>query len=136
LVYTAGYTNLTFGSPQSTSIFNSGVLVYVGSTVAEITLFANRNQPGRLWSGAAMAAVQRGQEGRRWYGVSVGGGRELYRMGDRPDAAIADYDTATVSVFLRQWLTPASGVHITMEYQRATDLLQRVAIGGRWFVQF
>ncbi len=136
LTVAGGYTALTFGAPQRSHIVNVGALIYGRGVITQGTLYLNRNDPGGLQSLAGNVAVQVGAEGKAWYGVSLGGGRELYRVGTLAAGATADFTTTTVGGFMRRWLTPSSGVHATAEYQRIRGSYSRVAITADLFVGF
>jgi YaiO family outer membrane protein len=132
----AGYTALSFGFGRQSQIVNAGAVLYASRAITQATIYLNRNQPGSLYSTAGSFAVQMGAEGRRWYGFSISGGRELYRIGTFAVPATADFKTATAGVFLRQWLTPRAGIHATAEYQRVMGSYSRVAATGRLFIGF
>jgi YaiO family outer membrane protein len=131
-----GYTALTFGAPQRSHILNVGTIVYGRRAIAQGTLYVNRNEPGTLHSTAGNVSVQVGAEGRRWYGASIGAGRELYRLGTLATGGTADFTTTTVGGFVRQWLTSTTGVHATAEYQRIRDSYSRVGVTAHVFVGF
>jgi YaiO family outer membrane protein len=115
---------------------NAGALLYGAGVITQLTVYLNRNQPGSLDSAAGNVAVQVGAEGRGWYGVSLSGGRELYRLGTLGPVETADFKTATVGGFVRQWLTANSGFHGMVEYQRVLGSYSRVGVTGRWFIGF
>lgn len=132
----AGYTGLTFGAPQRSHILNVGTIVYGRGLIVQGTLYLNRNDPGTLHSAAGNLSVQIGAEGRAWYGASIGGGRELYRLGTLATGGTADFTTATVGGFARQWLTTNAGVHATAEYQRMMGSYSRIGVTAHLFVGF
>jgi YaiO family outer membrane protein len=132
----AGYTGLTFGAPQRSHILNVGTILYGRHAIVQGTLYVNRNEPGTLHSAAANLSVQVGAEGRGWYGASISGGRELYRLGTLGTGGTADFTTATVGGFVRQWLTKTAGVHATFEYQRIMTSYSRVGVTAHLFVGF
>jgi YaiO family outer membrane protein len=136
LTLAGGYTGLTFGAPQRSDIVNIGALVYRPGVITQGTLYLNRNSPGALHSAAGNLAVQFGAEGKAWYGVNAGGGRELYRLGTLASGATADFTTATVGGFVRRWLTPSAGIHATAEYQRIIGSYSRAAVAANLFVGF
>jgi YaiO family outer membrane protein len=131
-----GYTVLTFGSPQRSQIVNLGTIIYGNRVITQATVYFNRNDPGSLNSAAGNFSIQVGAEGRGWYGVSISGGRELYRLGTVGTAETADFRTATVGGFVRRWLTSKAGVHGSVEYQRIIGSYSRVGVTGRLFIGF
>ena len=133
--FATGYTALTFGAQRS-QIVNIGTVLYSPRVIAQGTVYINRNDPGGLYSAAGNLSLQVGAEGRRWYGFSVGGGRELYRVGTFASTATADFKTVTTGVFIRQWLTSRAGMHATAEYQRVAGSYSRLGLTARWFVGF
>ena len=136
VVAAAGFTLLTFGNSQTAQIYNGGLLYYRGKSILQVTAYVNHTHPGSLLSGAGNIAVQRGAEGRGWYGGSVSAGREVYRLGAGLGVANADFTTLTASAFARKWLTPAIGVHSFVEFQRVLDSYSRLGVTSRVFVNF
>lgn len=134
VVIAAGYTALTFGAPQRSDIVNIGTLVYASRVIVQATGYINRNDPGALYSAAGNLSFQVGTEGQGWYGASVSGGRELYRLGTLGTAGTADFTTATIGAFARRWLTRTGGFHATAEYQRVRGSYSRLAVTANLFV--
>jgi YaiO family outer membrane protein len=136
VVLALGYTALTFGAPQRTDIVNVGTVVYGARMIAQVTGYLNRNDPGDLISAAGNVSVQVGQEGGGWYGASVGGGRELYRLGTLATPATADFTTVTIGGFARRWFTRTGGFHASAEYQIVKGSYSRLAVTANLFVGF
>jgi tetratricopeptide (TPR) repeat protein len=53
-------------------------LYYRKKLVLEGNLFINQSFPGNLWSASGSMALQYGTEGKYWFGLVAGGGRQLY----------------------------------------------------------
>jgi YaiO family outer membrane protein len=136
IVIAAGFTALTFAPGDTAQLYNAGFVAYGQKTIAQATVYVNRSQRGPTTSAAANVAVQRGAERVGWYGVTVGAGRELYRIGDVVAGLNADFTSVTISAFARRWLSRAAGVHVAVEQQRVLDSYSRLGLQGRLFVQF
>ena len=98
-------------------------------------LFINRSQPGDLYSASGLLAVQHGQEGRSWLGVTVGGGRELYQLvGQTPfEAHFMSYSLGT---FYRKWFSRHAGIVFSGEYLDKLDAYRRAGGSARIFFEF
>jgi len=131
----AGFTRFDFGGPGHGQIFNVGALYYHKKLVVEGNLFANRSQPGNLFSGSGSLAAQYGTEGKSWLGVTVGGGRELYRsIGLTPfDARFSSY---SVSTFYRRWISRHFGFVTSFDYQDKLGAYRRLGLTSSLFVEF
>ncbi len=119
LILNGGFTQLHFGDPVRGHVVRAGGVYYWDKLVFQGTLFLNTSQPGNRKSKAGSGAVQYGQEGRYWLGLTAGGGREAWQtLGLTPaltpqDAEFTSYSAA---VFLRRWLSPTYGVATSYGY--------------------
>ncbi|HXS94685.1 MAG TPA: YaiO family outer membrane beta-barrel protein [Candidatus Limnocylindrales bacterium] len=135
LVAGIGYTQFRFANGSRGQILNPGVVYYSGRWVIDAEGFANRNEPGGFWSGSGLAAVQRGQEGRHWAGVTVGAGRQVYRALSTTPVDVR-FASVSVDAFYRQWLTRHFGFVVSAGYEDAFHNFRRTAISGHLFFEF
>lgn len=134
-VIDAGFTRFDLGAPGHGQIFSAGSLYYHGKWVVDGNLFINRSQPGNLYSASGLLAVQRGQEGRYWVGVTVGGGRELYQLiGQTPfEARFMSYSLGT---FYRKWFSKHAGVVFSGDYLDKLNAYRQAGGSARLFFEF
>ena len=130
-----GYTNFDYVEPGRGQIFNLGAIYYYKGLVLEWNGYLNENQPGDLWTGAGSFAMQYGSEGKYWFGVIVGGGREQYRtIGVAPgEIRLTSYST---SMFYRRWLSRHAGFLIGFDYQDKLNHYRRAGGSGGLFFEF
>jgi YaiO family outer membrane protein len=135
LVINAGYTRFDLGAPGHGQIISIGALYYHGKWVLDGDLFINRSQPGNLYSASGLFAVQYGQEGHHWLGITVGGGNELYQLvGQTPfDVRFTSY---SLSTFYRHWLTKHTGFVFSADYVDKLDAYRRAGGSARLFFEF
>jgi YaiO family outer membrane protein len=135
VVIGVGYTRFDLGAPGHGQIFNLGTLWYHHKVVSEANVFLNRNQPGDLYSASGSVAVQYGQEGKSWFGVSAGGGRQLYQYaGQIPfNVRINGYDFHT---FYRKWISRYVGIIVMFDYQDLLSTYRRMGGQGGLFFEF
>ncbi|MEP6962849.1 MAG: YaiO family outer membrane beta-barrel protein, partial [Acidobacteriota bacterium] len=135
LLLGAGYTRFDLGPAGHGQIFSAGILYYHNKWIVDANLFTNRSQPGDLYSASGLLSVQYGQEGRHWFGVTLGGGRELYRLiGQTPiEARFMSYSVGTS---YRHWLTKHTGIVFSGEYVDKLDAYRRAGGSARLFFEF
>jgi len=135
LVLGAGYTRFDLGTGGHGQIFNLGALYYHRKLVVEGNVFVNRSQPGNLYSTSGMLSAQYGHEGSYWWGVTAGGGRELYKfVGQTPfDVQFSSY---SVNAFYRKWFTRHTGMVISLDYLDKLSGYRRVGGGFHLFFEF
>ena len=111
----AGYTRFDMGAAGHGQIFNVGSLYYRGKFVLEGNLFLNRVQPGDLYSASGLLSAQYGREGHSWWGITAGGGREIYQLtGQTPfEVRFASY---SLTSFYRRWVTRNMGFVVSLDY--------------------
>ncbi len=135
LVLSAGFTRIDFGRPGHGQIFNAGAIYYRKKLVIQTNVFANRSQPGNLWSGSAAVAAQYGREGAYWFGAGAGGGRELYRfIGEA--ATDLDFNSYSLNVFYRKWLSKHIGFVLRFDYHQKLTSYRWVGAGSNLFFEF
>ncbi len=131
----AGFTQFDFGRPGSGEIYNLGSLYYHRKLVVEGNLFINQSHPGGMWSASGNLCLQYGTEGKYWYGLTVGGGRELYRV-----EALTPYDVGltsyTLDAFYRRWISRHLGYVLRATFQDKLDAYRRGGISARVFFEF
>jgi YaiO family outer membrane protein len=115
LVIGGGYTYFDLGSQGHGQIFDVGSIYYHGKWVIQGDLFVNESQPGSLYSASGSITLQHGSEGHYWWGVTAGGGRELYQyVGQVPfDVRFDGYSAGT---FYRKWFTHHVGMVASFNY--------------------
>jgi len=135
LLIGAGFTHFDFGRTGNGEIYNIGALYYRKKLVVEGNLFINDSRPGDLWSASGNVAVQYGAEGNYWFGISAGGGTELYRYeGLTPvDVHLQSY---TIDLFYRRWISRHVGFVIGSTYQDKLDAYRRAGGYARVFFDF
>lgn len=131
----AGFTHFDFGRPGHGNIYNLGAVYYHKRLVLEGNLFVNQSQPGNLWSSSGSVAVQYGTEGKYWFGLTVSGGQELYRIeGLTPlDVPLKSY---TLDLFYRRWITRHVGYILGATLQDKLDAYRRAGGSARLFFEF
>jgi len=134
-VIDAGYTRFDLGAAGHGQIFSAGSLYYHGKWVFDANLFINRSQPGDLYSASGIFSAQYGQECHHWWGVTAGGGHELYQLaGQTPfEASFTSY---SLSTFYRQWLSKHTGIVVSGEYLDKLDAYRRAGGSMRLFFEF
>ena len=136
LVLGIGYTQFDLGLGHGHGqIFDLGTLWYHGKMVVEANGFVNRNQPGNLYSSSGSVAWQYGQEGKYWFGISGGGGRQLYQYaGQVPfNVRINGYDA---HAFYRKWISRSAGVILAFDYQDLLSTYRRAGGQAGMFFEF
>jgi len=135
LLIGAGYTRFDLGAAGHGQIFSAGSLYYHGKWVLDGNLFINRSQPGDLYSASGLFSVQYGQEGHHWFGVTAGGGRELYQLvGQTPFEA--HFMSYSLSTFYRLWLNKHTGVVFSGDYLDKLDAYRRAGGAVHLFFEF
>lgn len=131
----AGFTQFDFGHPGSGEIYNLGALYYHRKLVVEGNLFINQSHPGGLWSASGTLSLQYGTEGKYWYGLTAGGGRELYRIESLTplDVRLTSY---SLDVFYRRWISRHLGYVLRATFQDKLDAYRRGGISARVFFEF
>ena len=131
----AGYTRFDLGAAGHGQIFSAGSLYYHGKWVFDANLFINRSQPGDLYSASGTFSAQHGQEGHYWFGITAGGGRELYQLaGQTPfEASFTSY---SLGAFYRRWLTAHSGIVFSGVYLDKFDAYRRAGGTASLFFEF
>jgi YaiO family outer membrane protein len=131
----AGYTRFDLGAAGHGQIFNLSSLYYHGKLVLEGNLFVNRSQPGDLYSASGTVSAQYGREGRYWFGVTAGGGRELYQyVGQTPfEVQFASYSLRT---FYRKWFTRHVGAVVSFDYLDKVMAYRRTGGSIHLFFEF
>lgn len=131
----AGYTRFDLGRTGHGQIFNIGSLYYHGKFVVEGNVFINRSQPGDLYSASGTLSAQYGREGRYWWGVTAGGGRELYQyVGQTPfEVRFSSY---SFGVFYRRWFTRHVGAVVSFDYFNKFDAYRKVGGSVHLFFEF
>jgi YaiO family outer membrane protein len=134
-VIDAGFTRFDLGAPGHGQIFSAGSLYYHGKWVIDGNLFINRSQPGDLYSASGLLAVQHGQEGRYWVGVTAGGGRELYQLaGQTPfEARFTSY---SLGAFYRRWFSRHAGVVFSGQFLNKLDAYRQAGGSASLFFEF
>lgn len=115
LVLGAGYTHFNLGTPGHGQIFNVGSLYYHGKWVMQGDLFINESQPGGLYSASGALSFQYGREGHYWWGITTGGGRELYQYVGQVPFDVR-FDSVSVGTFYRKWFTRHVGMMVSFNY--------------------
>jgi YaiO family outer membrane protein len=115
LVVGAGYTYFDLGSPGHGQIFDVGSIYYHGKWVMQGDLFINESQPGSLYSASGRVTLQHGSEGHYWWGVTTGGGRELYQYVGQVPFDVR-FDGYSVGAFYRKWFTRHVGAVASFNY--------------------
>jgi len=131
----AGYTRFDLGAPGHGQIFSAGSLYYHGKWVLDGNLFINRSQPGDLYSASGLFTAQYGQEGRHWFGVTGGGGRELYQLVGQTPFEV-HFMSYSLSTFYRHWLSKHTGVVVSGEYIDKLDAYRRARGSVHLFFEY
>ncbi|MBI2816553.1 MAG: YaiO family outer membrane beta-barrel protein [Acidobacteria bacterium] len=134
LVFTGGLTRLYFGSPIGGSIGRTGVIYYWRRFVMQANVNFNNAQPGDHTSKSANAAVQYGEEGRYWVGVS-GGGREAWQTLTLTPQDV-EFTSYSASVFARKWLARNYGVAFSYDYILKRTAYRINGMGVKFFIDF
>jgi YaiO family outer membrane protein len=131
----AGFTHFDFGGPVEGEIYNLGSIYYRGKLVISGDLFINQSRPGDLTSASGSVSLQYGTEGKSWLGLTVSGGRELYRieLSSPLDARLSSY---TVDLFYRRWIFRNVGYVVSATYLDKLDAYRRGGVSARLFVDF
>ncbi|MBI2816326.1 MAG: YaiO family outer membrane beta-barrel protein [Acidobacteria bacterium] len=135
LVLDGGYTRLQFGAPVGGRISRMGAIYYWRKFVFQGNLNFNNVRPGNHKSKSVSGAVQYGQEGHYWIGLTMGGGREAWQtLTLTPqDVQFTSYST---SVFLRKWFTPRHGMAFSYNYAVKRAAYRINGVDVRFFVDF
>ena len=135
LILNVGLTRLYFGSPTSGRVFRPGAVFYWRRFVFQGNVYFNNVRPGNRKSKSANGAMQYGQEGRYWFGLVGGGGREAWQT-----LALTPQDTEFTSysgsVFLRKWLAPNYGIHASYSYSVKRTAYRIHGLEFRFFLDF
>jgi len=98
---TFGYSRLRLGGRAQ--VFSPGIQQHFKRAIVNASLNVTRVDPGGQWARSAQASVMVGQQGKRWVGGGVTGGRVAYQsLGVIP--LDVRYSTWNAFAFLRQWL--------------------------------
>jgi len=128
-----GFTNIDYGQHANAQLYNIGAILYKYRWVFEANIFLNRSNPGGLWSNSGVFSAQRGRERDYWWGVTAGGGRELYRT-ERIPAGDVDMPGYSFGVFYRKWLSRHTGLVLSFDHQDRIGVLRRLEWRTRFFV--
>ena len=131
----AGFTHYDFGQPGYGEIYNLGALYYRKKLVLEGNLFINQSFPGNLWSASGSVALQYGTEGKYWFGLSAGGGRELYYYAGLSPGNVS-LTSFTVNLFYRRWISRHMGYVVGSMLQDKLDAYARAGMSARLFFEF
>ncbi len=134
-VLAAGYTRFDFGSPGHGNIYNLGALYYHKKVVVEGNLFVNQSRPGDLWSGSGSVSLQYGMEGKYWFGLTAGGGRELYRVESLTPLEVR-LISFSLDLFYRRWISRHVGYIFGASLQDKMDAYRRAGVSARMFFEF
>ena len=135
LVLAAGYSRFSYGKIVKGNLYNAGFIYYPRKMVVEGNYFINHNQPGDKISSSGSLAVQRGQEGKYWAGVVVGGGKEVYTYIATTPLEV-NLNSVSTQVFLRKWLSRHYGVYVSLDHQTKFSAYSRTGVTGRMFFEF
>jgi YaiO family outer membrane protein len=135
LILGVGLTHFALGGPTKGDILDLGAVYYRGKVVLTGDLFVNRSRPGDLMSASGSMSLQYGTEGAYWLGLTVGGGRELYRIELRTPLDVR-LDGYTVDLFYRRWFTRHVGFLVTGTFQEKLEAYRRGGVSCRLFFDF
>ncbi len=135
LVLDGGFSYISFGPAIHSQLYNTGFIYYPNKMVVEGNLFVSRNQPGNKIGSSGSVAIQRGQEGKYWVGVVLGGGKEVYNTIAVTPLEV-NFDSVSTQIFLRKWISRHYGYYISFDHQTKFGAYTRNGITGRMFFEF
>ncbi len=135
LILGAGFTHFDFGVPGKGEIYNISTLYYRGRLVIEGDLFINQSRPGNLTSAAGSMSVQYGSEGGYWLGLTISGGRELYRV-ELVTPVDVRMTSFTADMFYRRWITRHWGYRLGVTLQDNLDAYRLGGVSARVFFEY
>ena len=135
LILTGGLTRLYFGAPVGGRIRRAGAIYYWRRFVFQGYLNFNNARPGNHKSMSGNGAAQYGQEGRYWFGVAAGRGREAWQTLALTPQDV-EFTSYSASAFLRKWLAPNYGVAMSYGYTLKHTAYRINTVEAKFFWEF